>query len=485
MATDSPASRLKKLSKSRLVEENRRQADKIVALEQRIEALERRLALNSRNSGKPPSSDGLSKPPASKRTASLRGKSGRPSGGQPGHKGKTLRQVENPDEIIDHFCEFCPDCGHVLPEAACEGRVARQVFDLPPPPPVIVTEHRAHVYRCPRCNTTVCGKFPEGVSAPVQYGPGVAAMASYLQMQHCIPEDRLSHLFDDLFGLPVAAATLGRLVGKAAGRLLPFANAVRDVLCGPHVAVKHMDETGFRVAGKTRWLHVICSTALTHVRMGAGRGDMLCGVSGMAVHDGWASYARMEGVQHALCNAHHLRELQALAEIEKEDWAVTMTQILLDAKKAADSARENGRKAVAMDVIAGLVQRYDACIATALSFHESQPPLRPAARDGKKRRGRPKRRTGHNLALRLRDHRLEVLRFLTDTCVPFTNNEAERDLRMSKVRQKVSGCFRTMAGAQNYCTLRSVIGTGRKQGWPILETLKMSPDQLILKLSPA
>lgn len=468
---------------ARLVEENRRQAERIVVLEQRVEALERRLALNSNNSSKPPSSDGPSKPRV-KRTKSQRRKSGRKPGGQPGHKGTTLLQVDDPDEIVDHYPQTCPDCRNDLSHCSSQGFVARQVFDLPPPPPLTVTEHRAHKYLCPICGKLARGTFPKDVTAPVQYGGRVAAMASYLQTHHCIPDDRLSQMLSTLCDVRIAAATLSRLIAKMAGKMQPFTDAVREMLCGRQVVVKHLDETGLRVDGRTRWQHVICSPAMSHFRMGSGRGDLLSGVSGIAVHDNWASYGRMEGVEHALCNAHHMRELQALVDIEKENWASAMQTILLEARKAANTTRENGLDNVAVTVIEAIDERYDACITEALSFHESQPPLSPTP-VGKTRRGRPKRRTGHNLALRLRIRKADVLRFLNDLRVPFTNNEAEQDLRMGKVRMKVSGGFRTMAGAENFCTLRSVTETARKQDWSTLETLMMPADQLILKLKPA
>ncbi len=321
--------------------------------------------------------------------------------------------------------------------------------------------------------------------APVQYGGRIAAVAAYLQTHHCIPDDRLSQVFFDVCGVRIATATLSRLIAKMAHKMRSFSDSVREALCGPKVVVKHLDETGLRVGGRTRWQHVICSPTMSHFRMGSGRGDLLSGVSGIVVHDNWASYGRMEGVEHVLCNAHHLRELQALVDIEKEDWALAMKNILLDARKATEIARENGLDNVSATVIAAINERYDACITKAILFHEGQPPLSPTP-IGKTRRGRPKRRTGHNLALRLCDRKADVLRFLNDLRVPFTNNEAEQALRMGKVRMKVSGGFRTMAGADNFCILRSVIETARKQGWSILATLTtMSTDQITLKLKPA
>ena len=449
------------------------------ALEQRISALERQISLNSKTSGRPPSSDGLKKPPAQKRTQSLRGKSERKSGGQPGHKGKTLRQTTTPDHVINHYPEACGTCGLALMAITAEKVTVRQVVDLPVPPPPEVTEHRVHQCRCGRCDAVTRGVFPEGVSAPVQYGPRIAGIASYLQTYHCIPEERLSLVLSDLFGLSAVPATLARLIGRTADRLQPFAKAVCEGLSGPQVAVKHLDETGLRVAGKTQWLHVICSPLLSHFRVSCRRGDLLTGVSGLVVHDHWGPYFTMEGVRHALCNAHHLRELKALIVIEKEPWANDMKAVLLKAKALVDTQTDN--LTVDADVVGELLQRYDEILTQAVTFHEAQPPLLPNP-DAKRRRGRLKRRTGHNLALRLQKRKAEATRFLSEPNVPFTNNEAERDLRMGKVRQKVSGCFRVVRGAEVFCTLRTVTCTARKQGWSIIETLMKPADQLIAEM---
>ena len=450
------------------------------ALQERIGALERRVALSSTTSSLPPSSDGLKKSPVEKRTQSQRGKSGRKSGGQPGHKGATLRQTATPNHVIDHYPGLCNGCGATLMASMAESSVARQVVDLPIPPPPEVTEHRAHLCRCAQCDTVTRAPFPEGVSGPVQYGSRISAIASYLQTHHCLPEDRLALVLSDLFGLTAVPATLARLIGRTADRLQPFVKAVRDRLSGPQVEVVHLDETGLRVQGKTQWLHVICSPLLSHFRVSPRRGDLLTGVSGLVVHDHWAPYFKMEGVEHALCNAHHLRELQALIEIEKEAWASAMKPLLFEAKALADSPQTDSPQ-IDIDAMADILQRYDEILTDAVTFHEAQPPLQINP-DTKKRRGRPKRRTGHNLALRLQKRKPEVMRFLTDPNAPFTNNEAERDLRMGKVRQKVSGCFRAMQGAETFCSLRTVTGTARKQGWPVIETLMKSPDQLIAEI---
>jgi transposase len=456
-----------------------KQREVIAALEQRIDALERQAALNSKTSSRPPSSDGLKKSPAQQRTQSLRGKSDRKTGGQPGHKGETLRQSATPDHVINHYPELCDACGAVLLASMAEKAVVRQMVDLPAPPPPEVTEHRVHQCRCGQCDAVTRGVFPEGVSGPVQYGSRIAGIASYLQTYHCIPQERLSLLLSDLFGLSAVPATLARLIGRTADRLQPFAKAVCEGLSGAQVAVKHLDETGLRVAGKTQWLHVICSPLLSHFRVSPRRGDLLTGVCGLVVHDHWSPYFKMEGVQHAQCNAHHLRELQALIEIEKEPWASAMKAFLLEAKALADTRTDD--LTFEADVMDDFLQRYDAILTEAVDFHEAQLPLQILS-GVTKRRGRPKRRTGHNLALRLQKRKAEVIRFLTNSNVPFTNNEAERDLRMGKVRQKVSGCFRVRTGAEIFCNLRTVTCTARKQGWSIIETLMKQSDHLIAEM---
>ena len=203
---------------------------------------------------------------------SLRGKSGRKSGGQHGHKGTTLKQVATPDALVHHYPHQCTRCSATLSPEAATGFSVRQVFGLAPPPPLFITEHRAHTCLCRACGTLVRADFPETVKAPAQYSDEIAALAAYLQTQHCIPEDRLARIFSDLYKIRIAPATLASLIAKKADSLRIFADRVRELLSG--VAVKHLDETGFRIAGKTRWLHMLCSTSLSHLRLGTGRGDI-------------------------------------------------------------------------------------------------------------------------------------------------------------------------------------------------------------------
>jgi len=448
------------------------QAAEIAALKARVAELERRLGLNSSNSSKPPSSDGLKKP---LRVRSLRERSKKPTGGQKGHKGETLRQSANPDKIEDHHPEECAGCGAPLTPEDSAGFVARQVFDLPQPQPLVVTEHRAHDCQCQKCGSVTRAEFPEGVNAPVQYGARIAAFVVYLLHFQMLPEDRLALLMADLFGVRLCAATIANMSGACAARMQGLVATIRDLVAA--AGVKHMDETGFRIGAKTRWLHVACTKLLTFYRVCAKRGALLSevvDVVGVIVHDHWKPYYTMAGVRHALCNAHHLRELKALVEIEKEDWARRMQSLLRRACHAANLARERNVP-IKPRLVALLERRYDAIVRQGLAFHEALPPL---AAGSAKRRGRAPRRTGLNLLLRFETRREDALRFLHDAAVPFSNNEAERDVRMMKLRQKISGGFRSTEGADDFATVRSFLATARKQGWNIIEALTSSPEAL-------
>jgi transposase len=471
MSRDTP-SELAELPREDLLAVIAAQAAQIVALTARIAQLERQLGLDSSNSGKPPSSDGLKKPV---RVRSLREPSGKRPGGQKGHPGETLRCVATPDHIIDHFPPACSRCGMALTSAMARGHCARQVFDLPEPRPV-VTEHRAHVCGCPSCGAQTKADFPAGVAAPVQYGPRISAFVVYLLHGQFLPEDRLAELMRALFGVSLVPATIARMSRNCAQRLHSFVQAVGD-----HVAcakVKHLDETGFRIGGRTRWLHVACTALLTIYRVCAKRGTVWGRMIGIAVHDHWHPYYTMGGVRHALCNAHHLRELKALVDIDKEDWARRMRILLRRACHAVNLARQKERP-LKPSLVALIERRYDTIVAKGLAFHCRRPAL-PRAQ-----RGRNPKRTGHNLLLRLQERRDDVLRFLHDPDVPFTNNQAEGDIRMMKLRQKISGGFRTQAGAEDFATIRSMLSTANKQGWDLISALMQPPENLLASLKTA
>jgi transposase len=452
----------------------------IYALLERVEELERRLGLNSTNSDKPPSSEGLKR---ERRVKSLREPSGKKSGGQEGHEGKTLRQVEPPDVVIDHYPQTCTGCGEAFGTEASSDYQKRQVFDLPQPQSLHVTEHRAHRSCCPQCGTETQAAFPNEVTAAAQYGAYLTALVVYFQCWQFIPEDRLAELLREVFGVDLATATIAAMGHKKAAELAGLAATI-----GAHVkqaAVKHLDETGFRIGGLTQWLHVASTWLLTCYRTSRKRGELWVDMVGIIIHDHWHPYFTMPGVLHGLCNAHHLRELRALIEIEKEPWALAMYRFLRQACHAAHLARRSG---VGLNprFLAYLSARYDRLVAQGVAFHEAQPPLGASpSPQGSRRRGRQRRRVGHNLLVRLQTRKDDVLRFLTHPDVPFTNNQAEQDLRMMKVKQKISGSFRTEAGAQTFATLRTVMSTARKQGWNILHSLSQNPATLAQQLRTA
>jgi transposase len=446
------------------------------ALKQQVADLLRRLGKNSSNSGKPPASDGLAKKP--RIAGSLRGVSGKNSGGQPGHQGDTLRPVDNPDKIARHEATQCRHCQAALTAAMATKIEKRQVFDIPQPR-LEVTEHQAAIYTCAGCHGETRAAFPADVTGHVQYGPNLRAAAIYLNAYHLVPEDRTCEALRDLFGAgQLCPASIAAWSEKKAQEWSPVEASIAAAVAT--ASVRNLDETGFRIAGKTRWLHTASTMALTHYRVSEQRGEMLITLrDGTIVHDHFKPYFTIPGVKHALCNAHHLRELKALIDFEKEPWARKMSRLLVRAAKQVERAVAKGNAALAEGCAKRIVAVYDAIVARGLAFHEAQPPL--VRRAGA--RGRLPRRIGHNLLLRLRDHKDEVLLFISDFAVPFTNNQAERDLRMMKVKMKISGAFRTLTGAKTFVTLRTVLATAHKQGKNLLATLTATPDRLLRELS--
>jgi transposase len=313
----------------------------------------------------------------------------------------------------------------------------------------------------------------------VQYGSHLRATAVYLNVQQLIPEDRVCEVMADLFaaGSLCPASVVAWTANAAEARAPVIEHIAARVVAAK---VRHLDETGFRIGGKTRWLHSASTTVYTHYRIGETRGDVPRTMAdGIIVHDHFKPYYALRGAQHALCNAHHLRELQALIEIEKEPWAGTMHELLRTANKQVREAKSTGAVALADPDKHRILAAYDAALAIGFALHEAQAPLvrSPGAR------GRPPRRTGHNLLLRLRHCKADVLRFAEDFDVPFTNNQAEQDIRMMKVRMKISGGFRTFGGAEIFASIRSVISTARKHGINILRALTMPTGELMDLLS--
>jgi transposase len=438
-----------------LIEQNKAFSLKIIELEKEIIELKRRLDLNSGNSGKPPSSDGLSKPP---RVQSLREKSHKKSGGQIGHKGTTLNQVKNPDKIETHKILQCPDCKTDLTNTPATAINKKQIFDIPEIKS-LVTEHQFEVKYCLKCKKKVKAQEHGFAKTPVQYGPKSNAIATYLNVHNLVPEKRTTQIMKDVFSLPMSVATLEKITKTCAKKVKHVVEEIKEKL--KNAPVKGADESGFRINNKTNWLHTLCNNQFVHYRASEKRGDILVGIKGIVVHDYFASYfSKLENVKHAMCNAHHLRELKAVKEIDKEPWAKHLSRLLLIGKSVT-------RVSQSIDTywLIKFKKLYDHIISKALDYHETLGVL------NKPKRGRVKRRPGHNLLLRLKNRSDDVLRFLYDPQVPFTNNQSEQALRMLKVKQKVSGCFRTFKGADNFFEIKSYSATAQKQGHNIFQAL--------------
>ena len=444
-------------------QEARHQAE-IARFEARLAELEKRLGKNSSNSSQPPSSDGLRR-----RTRSLRdNKSGRKPGGQPGHPGQRLKPSDSPDEVIDLPLTQCPQCQEDLRAAPVVSVEERQVFELPPIK-LRVTASRAERKFCPTCARTFCAAFAQGVNAPTQYGPNMQAVMTYLQAGQLLPHHRSAQVCEDLFGHRPSAGSIVRSVAKSAEQMQPAVEQIAAALRS--APVLHADETGIRCVGKTHWLHVASTEALTHYSHSPKRGleglksaGVLTEYRGQLMHDFWGPYDKLEHCRHLRCNAHLLRELKACAE-EGHQWAKELASTLVEMKQARDEALAKEQPTVSEERRRELEARYEDGIKQGLQKH-------PHVGKPSGQRGRGKQSTEHNLLRRLESKQSEVLAFLHEIDLPFDNNQAERDLRMMKVQQKISGCFRSEAGAKTFCGIRSYLSTARKQGVNLLTSIR-------------
>jgi transposase len=375
--------------------------------------------------------------------------------------------VDEPTHVEEHRLAHCPHCQHDLSEAEMVGMERRQVFDVPPVV-IEVTEHQVPVLSCPGCQAEVKAAFPSEVTQPVQYGDRLKAQAVYLNSYQLLPVARIGELFEDLYGHRPSEAFVLKATQTLHDELDPALKVIREQLTQADVV--HADESGMRVEGKLNWLHVLSTDQLTHYAVHPKRGQeamreigLLANCQGRAVHDGLTSYFKFDNCPHALCNAHHLRELRFVTEQYEQEWAGEMAKLLLDIK--AEVAQTVDAMTLPPDRITYYETRYDALLQK--GFKANPPPETPPP----KKRGRPKQPPPKNLLDRLQKYKAETLAFMHDFRVPFDNNLAERDVRMIKVKQKVSGTFRTRLGAEMFCDIRSYISTARKRGESVLRSL--------------
>jgi transposase len=431
--------------------------------QERIAELEERLRQTSRNSSVPPSADGLAKPPP--RSRSLRKKSGRKPGGQDGHPGQTLAQVAKADREERHEPGWCSRCGAGLAGRPVTGIERRQVFDLPPVT-VTVTEHQLIERQC-GCGQRTRGTAPAGADAPVQYGPRIAAVIIYLYIGQFLSKNRTAQALAELFGVPLSPGTVAAVTARAAGKLDGFLERVRGNIAASDVA--GFDETGFRVAGRLHWVHCARTGKYTLLVVHPRRGrkameamGVLASFAGVAVHDAWAPYDTYSTPAHQLCCAHALRELQAVTDSAPAGqwcWAAQAADALTGMLALASEAIAQGRDAADPAALAAQVHSYRSAVL--LGARQT------AARSGKLMKKH------HALACRLRDRREDYLRFTADWRIPADNNGSERDIRMAKLKQKVSGCLRTLTGARQFCAIRSYLSTAAKHGLQFFDALVM------------
>jgi transposase len=438
----------------------------IHALEKRIEELEARLNQTSSNSHLPPSSDKpWNKTP---KPSTPRNKGERKPGGQKGHKGETLRQSDTPTEVIEHGSDVCEHCGMSLKEVKGTTSERRQVMGVRVEPNI--TEHQVQTKECPFCHTKTKGNFPPGIDQPVQYDSSVLGLASYLNNYAFIPYDQLGEIFEDIFNLPVSPGTLVAANNRLSSSLEYYEACIKELLKA--APVLHCDETGFRIHIEGRWLHVASTENLTLYHPDRCRGmeatknmGILPNFQGVAVHDCYRSYYQFKGCKHALCIAHLIRELRGIEENQAQQWASEMLDLfetmhgwIEETKFYATSLEPH----IAGTFEAEFDRIWDMGIA------DNPPPIRSPTLN---RRGRIRQTKAKNLLDRLNRYREDIFRCIHDFSVPFTNNQAERDLRMMKVKLKRSGAFRTEDGAREFCRIRGYISTCKKMG--------VSPHQAI------
>ncbi|PWR69547.1 IS66 family transposase [Methanospirillum stamsii] len=436
--------------------------EEICELKSRVRDLENRFNLNSTNSSIPPSKNPLNH----KKISNSRVSRGNRPGGQTGHIGTTLSPVENPDIKIDHAPNVCSGCGATVQTKLLQFLDERQEAEIPPAT-ILWIAHRIFSYHCPYCHTVTNGEFPRHITQKVQYGVRLTAYVAYLSVYQLIPVKRLTHILSDLHGCSISPGTVINMVERVGGNLEGFTDKIRELLIESPVI--HTDETGMKVGKKKSWLHVASTKLLTLYGIFGSRGHagiealgVLPHYFGIAVHDFWDSYHKYP-CNHAYCNAHILRELKRVEEETKQDWAVRMRELLLKAKKISEIFHDKD-KLVGPSLIKFLNEEYSNIIIEGM---QANPPPTPI----KGKRGRRKQPHSRNLLERMQNHQTEILLFLTNPLAPFDNNLAERDIRMPKLKMKISGLFRSEKGAQAFSRIRSYVSTMQKNEISIIDGL--------------
>jgi transposase len=401
----------------------------------------------------------------------LRGKSERKAGGQPEHPGQTLEWSNAVDQVVEHGVDECAGCGASLESEPVKAVFARQVHDLPP---VIleVIEHQVVVKDCPHCGLENQADFPGAANSVVQYGPRLKSMMVYLMEGQLLPSGRTCEILRDVLGVSVSEGTLYNTRSHCFEQLEPISEVIQAALVASEVV--HFDETGLRVNGKLWWLHVACTSGLTYYFIHDKRGQVameamavLPSFEGKAIHDGWKSYQGY-ACNHFLCNAHHLRELMFVWERDGQAWAIQMIWLLCTINRQVGAAKDQGQSTLPAEQIIAFETRYQTLLEQGFA---ANPTLAPPFEGTTQKRRRPKQSPARNLLNRLQTQQMSVLGFMDDFIVPFDNNQAERDIRMMKLKQKISGCFRSSNGAQMFCRIRGYLSTLRKQGRNVLDAL--------------
>jgi len=451
------------LANMQLRNENAELRKRIMELESSLKAAIEKLNKNSNNSSKPPSAD-------IQRTKSMRTLSNKKAGGQVGHQGRTLEMSSQPDKITIHRPARCKCCGRDISAIGSLCYERRQVYDIPPLQ-VKIEEHRSLIVRCPHCNEQNRETFPEEVKQPVQYGSNLKQLGVYLTQYQLLPYERSVQLIEDLTGHRLSAATLVNINENCSAQLTNFYEELKDAL--RKEPVLHSDETGFYFAAKRNWLHVVASKNYTCYSTHAKRGtdatrsmNILPRYEGTLMHDYWKSYLHYQ-CKHVLCHAHHLRDLTFCNEQEKSQWAGSMKALLLEMKTVVDSSKEQGRQNLEATQEQTLIGKYEQLMRQGYCEH-------PLWEKEAGKRGVVKKSKTQNLLERFQRHKEEMVRFIKDFTIPFDNNIAEQAIRMMKVKQKVSGCFRSKNGAQCFAIIRSYIDTMRKGRYSISDALKLA-----------